>query len=31
MYEKLPEQLKKAGRFYMWKYEVRHGRMTKVP
>lgn len=31
MYEKLPEQLKKDGRFCLWKYEERNGRMTKVP
>lgn len=31
MYEKLPEQLKKDGRFCLWKYEKRNGRMTKVP
>lgn len=30
MYEKLPEQLKKDGRFCLWKYEERNGRMTKV-
>ena len=29
MYEKLPEQLKKVGRFCLWKYEERNGRMTK--
>ena len=27
MYEKLPEQLKKDGRFCLWKYEERNGRM----
>ena len=31
MYEKLPEQLKKDGRFCLGKYEERNGRMTKVP
>lgn len=31
MYEKFPEQLKKDGRFCLWKYEERNGRMTKVP
>ena len=31
MYEKLPEQLKKDGRFCLWKYKERNGRMTKVP
>jgi len=31
MYEKLPEQLKRDGRFCLWKYEERNGRMTKVP
>ena len=25
MYEKLPEQLKKDGRFCLWKYEERNG------
>ena len=29
MYEKLPEQLKKDGRFCLWKYEERNGRMQK--
>ena len=31
MYEKLPEELKKDGRFCLWKYEERNGRITKVP
>ena len=31
MYEKLSDQLKKDGRFCLWKYEERNGRMTKVP
>lgn len=31
MYEKLPERLKRNGRFCLWKYEERNGRMTKVP
>lgn len=31
MYEKLPERLKRDGRFCLWKYEERNGRMTKVP
>lgn len=31
MYEKLPEELKKDGRFCLWNYEERNGRITKVP
>ena len=31
MCEKLSDQLKKDGRFCLWKYEERNGRMTKVP
>ena len=30
MYEKLPEQLKKDGRFCLWKYEERNGRITNI-
>lgn len=31
MYENLPDKLKQAARFCLWRYEERNGKMTKVP
>lgn len=31
MFEKLPEELKEDGRFCLWRYERRKGRLDKVP
>jgi len=31
MFEKLPDELKQEGRFCLWKYEGRKGRLNKVP
>lgn len=31
MFEKLPEELKEDGRFCLWRYEERKGRLDKVP
>ena len=31
MYEKLPEQLKKDGRFCLWRYEKRNGSRGTKP
>ncbi len=31
MFEKLPDELKQEGRFCLWKYEKRKGKINKVP